>query len=86
MAPKKHQLTVNTAKEIIKCQPDKEKQSSGQQSNSKRHSGIVVKTQLPRILTANSPQHSKAHACEDLSYLDPSLKMYSQLTSYLATL
>lgn len=35
MEPKKHQLTVNTAKEeVINCQPGKDSQSSGQESNS----------------------------------------------------
>lgn len=35
MEPKKHQLTVNTAKEeVINCQPGKDSQSPGQESNS----------------------------------------------------
>lgn len=63
MEPKKHQLTVNTAKEeVINCQPGKDSQSPGQESNSKKtHRNLGEKT-ASQDTDSNSPQHSKVHA------------------------
>lgn len=87
MEPKKHQLTANTTKkEIIKCQPDKENQSPGQESNSQRTLKNLGENTAPQDTDSKFTPALQSPCCEDLSYLDPSLKMYSQLTSYLATL